>query len=333
MREPNLRVLLASRPNGSIQATDFRLEEKPAPSPGLGEVLFRNRFLSIDPYMRVRMNEGRSYAQNIEIGDVMVGDVVGDVVESRHPDWKVGDQAVGRFGWQRFFVSNGEGLRRITTSVDKPSVHLGVLGMPGVTAWYGLLEIGKPKAGETVVVAAASGAVGSVVGQIAKLKGCRVIGIAGGEQKCRHVVVDLGFDECVDHRAADFPEKLAQAVPNGIDVYFDTVGGVVLNAVLKLGNPFSRIALCGMITDYNNDSPYGITNLYSAIANRTLLQGFIVSDHASLWPHAVADLDGWVRSGVVNYRETIAAGLEQAPLALIGLLRGQNIGKQLVRID
>ncbi|WP_040692136.1 NADP-dependent oxidoreductase [Pseudaminobacter salicylatoxidans] len=329
----NLKVLLAARPNGSVAHTDFSIVEEEVARPGAGEILLRNRYLSIDPYMRVRMNEGRSYAANLAIGDVMVGDTVAEVIQSLNPEFKVGDLATGRLGWQRFAISDGSNLRRIDPSLGPVSANLGILGMPGITAWYGTLKIGRPAAGETVVIGAASGAVGSAAGQIAKLHGCRVIGIAGGERKCRHVVDELGFDACIDHRQQDFAGALAKAVGAGIDIYFDTVGGAILDAVLPLCKPNARIPLCGMIADYDSIERYGIKNLYSAIANRVTLQGFIISDHAELWPAAVTDLAGWIASGAITYRETVAQGLDQAPQALIDLLRGGNVGKQIVKID
>jgi NADPH-dependent curcumin reductase CurA len=332
MSDRNLKVLLAARPNGAVKESDFEVVEADMPKPAGGEILLRNRFLSIDPYMRVRMNEGRSYATNLQIGDVMVGDTAAEVIESHNPDFKIGDTLVGRLGWQRYAISNGVGLRKVDPASGPLSAHLGVLGMPGVTAWYGLLQIGRPVAGETVVVAAASGAVGSVVGQIAKIHGCRVVGIAGGKMKTRHVVDELGFDAFVDHRSPNFVRELTAAVPEGVNIYFDTVGGVVLDTILTLCRPFSRIPLCGMINDYDTTQPYGVQNLYSAIANRIHLEGFIISDHAELWPQAISDLSSWIRTGILTYRETVSPGLETAPSALIGLLKGDNLGKQLVQI-
>jgi NADPH-dependent curcumin reductase CurA len=328
----NKQVLLASRPTGWVKESDFRIVETPVPTPGEGQVLVKNGWLSLDPYMRGRMNDARSYAAKVEIGEVMTGETVGEVIESRNPKFAKGEWVAGRVGWQQYAASDGSNLRKVDTSLVPASAHLGVVGMPGVTAYVGLLDVGKPKAGETVVVSAASGAVGGVVGQIAKLNDCRVVGVAGGRQKCDYVVKELGFDACIDHRAGDLDGALAAATPKGIDVYFENVGGPLLDAVLLRCNPFARIALCGMVSQYNATERYGVKNLMMAVAMRIRLQGFIVSDHMERWPEALRQLAQWVRDGKLIYRETVTEGLDNAPRAFIGMLRGENFGKQLVKI-
>ena len=328
----NKRVLLASRPTGWVSEDNFRIETSPVPQPREGEVLVKNIYLSLDPYMRGRMNEGKSYAARQEIGEVMIGGTVGEVIESKNPKFAQGDKVLGMLGWQQYGLSDGKGLNKVDASRVPLSAYLGVLGMPGVTAWVGLLDICQPKAGETVVVSAASGAVGSVVGQIAKLKGCRAVGIAGGRQKCDYVVKELGFDACVDYKAGELNEALKAAVPDGIDCYFENVGGEILDAALRRMNAFSRIAVCGLISQYNATEPYGVKNFQSILTNRIKVQGFIVSDRMELWARALPELIGWVASGKIKYRETVAQGLENAPKAFIGLLKGENLGKQLVKL-
>ena len=328
----NKRVLLASRPTGWVSEDNFRIETSPLPQPREGEVLVKNIYLSLDPYMRGRMNEGKSYAARQEIGEVMIGGTVGEVIESKNPKFAQGDKVLGMLGWQQYGLSDGKGLNKVDASRVPLSAYLGVLGMPGVTAWVGLLDICQPKAGETVVVSAASGAVGSVVGQIAKLKGCRAVGIAGGRQKCDYVVKELGFDACVDYKAGELNEALKAAVPDGIDCYFENVGGEILDAALRRMNAFSRIAVCGLISQYNATEPYGVKNFQSILTNRIRMQGFIVSDRMELWPKALPELVGWVAGGKIKYRETVAQGLENAPKAFIGLLKGENLGKQLVKL-
>jgi NADPH-dependent curcumin reductase CurA len=282
--------------------------------------------------MRGRMNEGKSYAAKQEIGEVMIGGTVGEVVESRNARFAKGDQVLGMLGWQQYGLSDGKGLNKVDASRVPLSAYLGVLGMPGVTAWVGLLDICQPKASETVVVSAASGAVGSVVGQIAKIKGCRAVGIAGGKQKCDYVVKELGFDACVDYKGGKLNDDLKAAAPDGIDCYFENVGGEILDAVLRRMNAFSRIAVCGLISQYNATEPYGVKTFQSILTNRIKVQGFIVSDRLELWAKALADLSGWVAAGRIKYRETVTEGLENAPKAFIGLLKGENFGKQLVRL-
>jgi NADPH-dependent curcumin reductase CurA len=328
----NKRVLLASRPAGWVSEDNFRIEAAPVPQPREGEVLVKNLWLSLDPYMRGRMNEGKSYAARQEIGEVMVGGTVGEVVESKNPKFAKGDQVLGMFGWQQYGLSDGKGLNKVDASRVPLPAYLGVLGMPGVTAWVGLLDICQPKAGETVVVSAASGAVGSVVGQIARIKGCRAVGIAGGKQKCEYVVKELGFDACVDYKAGNLNDDLKAALPKGIDCYFENVGGEILDAALRRMNAFSRIAVCGLISQYNATEPYGVKNFQSILTNRIKVQGFIVSDRMELWAKALPELVGWVAAGKIKYRETVAHGLENAPKAFIGLLNGENLGKQLVKL-
>jgi NADPH-dependent curcumin reductase len=333
MPEKNLQVLLANRPKGWVRESDFRIVETPVPAVGDGQVLIRSRFLSLDPYMRGRMNDVRSYAPKAEIGQVMTGQAAGEVMQSKNPKFAPGDTVLCAAGWQQYALSDGSDLRKIDARAVPISAYLGVVGMPGVTAWVGLNDIGQPKPGETVVVSAASGAVGSVVGQLAKARGCRAVGVAGGREKCDFVVEELGFDACIDHRAGDLVKALTAAAPKGIDIYFENVGGPLLDAVLALCNPFARIPVCGMISQYNaGDERYGVKNLMATVGMRIKLQGFIVSDNMSLWPAALAELTEGVRSGKIKYRETVAEGLENAPRAFIGMLRGENFGKQLVKV-
>ena len=333
MPAKNMQVLLASRPAGWVKESDFRIVETPIPAAGAGQVLVKNLYLSLDPYMRGRMNDTRSYAAKVEIGQVMTGETVGEVVESQNPKFKAGDTVAGRVGWQHYALSDGSELRKVDPNLVPISTYLGVVGMPGVTAWVGLLDIGQPKPGETVVVSAASGAVGSVVGQLAKMKGCHVVGVAGGKEKCAYVTKELGFDLCIDHRAGALERQLAEATPKGIDVYFENVGGPLLDAVLMRCNPFARIPLCGMVSQYNaTDDRYGVKNLMMAVGMRIKLQGFIVSDHMERWPEALKQLGQGVRDGKIKYRETVTEGLENAPRAFIGLLKGENFGKQLVKL-
>ena len=328
----NLRVVMASRPSGWVTEQNFRVERAPRPQPKEGEVLVKNLWLSLDPYMRGRMNDVKSYAAKQEIDAVMVGGTAGEVVESRNPKFKPGDKVVGAFGWQQYGISDGKGLNVVDASRIPLQAYLGVVGMPGVTAWVGLLDLCQPKEGETVVVSAASGAVGSVVGQIAKLKGCRAIGIAGGKAKCDYVVNELGFDACIDYKAGRLNEELKAATAKGIDCYFENVGGEILDAVLRRMNAFSRIAVCGLISQYNATEPYGVKTFQSILVNRIKVQGFIVSDRLELWGKAIPELAGWVAGGKLKYRETVAQGLENAPRAFIGMLKGENFGKQLVKL-
>jgi NADPH-dependent curcumin reductase CurA len=328
----NRQILLKSRPEGAPSLDNFELAQTPIPEPGEGEVLLRNVYLSLDPYMRGRMSAAKSYAKPAAIGQPMVGGTVCEIVRSRNPQYAAGDIVLGYGGWQDYALSNGAGLRKLDPAVAPVSTALGVLGMPGMTAYVGLLEIGQPKPGETVVVAAASGAVGSVVGQIARIKGCRAVGIAGGADKCRFVVDELGFDACVDHRAADFARQLEAACPAGIDVYFENVGGAVQQTVWPLLNDFARIPVCGLIAQYDATVPLPGPDMFSVLRKRLLLRGFIVWDFAAKQGDFLRDAGEWVRSGRLKYREDIAEGLESAPAAFIGMLRGKNFGKTLVRI-
>jgi NADPH-dependent curcumin reductase CurA len=329
----NRQVRLKSRPVGEPKRDDFELVEAPMPTPGPGQVLSRTIYLSLDPYMRGRMNEARSYAPSVDLGQVMVGATVGEVVESRYAGLAKGDLVLGYDGWQEYAVAPGPGLRKLDPHAAPISTALGVLGMPGMTAYVGLLDIGRPKPGETVVVSAAAGAVGSAVGQIARFKGCRAVGIAGGPVKCDHVVKDLGFDAAVDYRAGDLFTALKRACPDGIDVYFDNVGGDVLKAVLRQINRGARIPLCGIIAQYNAPELPPGPNLGPVLVNRALIQGFIVSDHVERMPEFLRECGEWVRTGRLKYREDVVDGLERSPEAFIGLLRGENLGKRLVRVS
>lgn len=326
----NKQWLLASRPKGPVEASNFRLVEQEVPPLQDGEVLVQVHYLSLDPYMRGRMDDAKSYAAAQKLDEVMVGGTVGEVVESRNPAWSKGDLVVGMGGWQQYFASNGKGLTKVPRGLPE-SVFLGAVGMPGVTAWYGLNEICKAKAGETVVVSAASGAVGSVVGQLAKLRGCRAVGVAGGPAKCEHVVKDLGFDACADYKAEDFKERFKAAVPDGIDCVFENVGGPVFDAALARMNPFGRVALCGVIAGYGGQE-IPVKNVRSILVNRLLVQGFVIVDHLEVWPRAMQELGAAVAAGKIKFRETVADGLESAPRAFIGLLKGENLGKQLVKV-
>ena len=331
------RIVLASRPVGEPKPSDFRLEDFPSPAPAAGELLLRTRWLSLDPYMRGRMSDAPSYAKPVGIGEVMEGGTVGEVVISNNASFKPGDLVLAHSGWQTHAISNGAGLRKLDPNLAPVSTALGVLGMPGMTAYSGLLEIGKPQAGETVVVSAASGAVGSVVGQIAKIKGARAVGIAGGPDKCRYVTDELGFDACVDHRAADFADRLKAACPKGIDVYFENVGGAVFEAVLPLLNFFARIPVCGLIAQYNaTELPAGPNRapqvLRATLTKRLTIRGFIVYDFAARFDDFMRDMPQWIKAGRVKYREDVVDGLANAPQAFIGLLKGKNFGKQLVRV-
>jgi NADPH-dependent curcumin reductase CurA len=328
----NRQILLKSRPEGAPSLDNFALTQAPIPEPGEGEVLMRHRYLSLDPYMRGRMSAAKSYAKPAQVGEPMVGGTVGEIVKSRNPKHAAGDIVLGFGGWQDFSLSNGAGLRKLDPKAAPISTALGVLGMPGMTAYVGLSEIGQPKPGETVVVAAASGAVGSVVGQIAKIKGCRAVGIAGGADKCRFVSDELGFDACLDHRALDLARQLEAACPKGIDVYFENVGGAVQQAVWPLLNDFARVPVCGLIAQYNLTTPMPGPDMFSVLRKRLLLRGFIVSDFAAKLPDFLRDVGEWVRSGRLKYREDVVEGLENAPATFLGMLQGKNFGKTLVKI-
>lgn len=338
MANINKQWLLASRPKGEATVDNFRLVETPVPAIAEGQVLVRHHYLSLDPYMRMRMNDAKSYAAPQALDAVMIGGTVGEVVESRHPKFAAGDKVVGMGGWQQYAVVDGNMLgmlRKVDTTHVPLSAYLGAVGMPGVTAWYGLVKLCQPKAGETVVVSAASGAVGGAVGQLAKVRGCRVVGIAGGTDKCRYVVDELGFDACVDYKQHKDPKSLdaalAEAAPNGIDCNFENVGGDILNAVLRRMNAFGRMALCGMISGYEGQ-PIPLANPALILTQRLRLEGFIVSEHMEVWPEALKELGTLVATAQLKYRETIAPRIEDAPEAFLGLLKGRNFGKQLVKL-
>jgi len=330
--EMNRQILLASRPQGPVTENNFRLVEQPIPEPADGEVLIRNEWLSLDPYMRGRMNDVKSYVPPAELSAVMVGQTVGEVLQSRHPQFKPGMKVLTPLGWQLHGVAKGSDLTTIDTTSVPASYYLGILGMPGMTAWFGLNEIGKPKSGETLVVSAASGAVGSVVGQLAKIAGCRVVGIAGGAAKCDYVTGELGFDACIDYKAGRVFDDLRAACPAGVDVCFENVGGEILDTTLRLMNRFSRVVVCGLIAEYNAAQPYGYTRLRSVLVNRIKMQGMIVFDWKDRYAEAREALARHVIAGKLKYRESVIVGLENAPRGLIGLLKGENFGKQLVRL-
>ena len=332
MTAHNRKVLLASRPQGAVTEQNFRIVDAPMPQPAEGEVLVRNEWLSLDPYMRGRMSDAKSYVPPAQVDEVMVGQTVGEVVESRNARFSVGDKVLTQLGWQSHGIANAADVTKVDARHVPASYYLGVLGMPGFTAWFGLFEIGQPRAGETVVVSAASGAVGSVVGQLAKIRGCRAVGIAGGKAKCDYVVHELGFDACIDHRAGNLYEDLRAACPNGIDVDFENVGGAVLDTALRLMNRHSRIVLCGLVAEYSAKEPYGYQRLRSVLVNRIRMQGMIVFDWKDRYGEALASLTAYVAEGKLKYRESIVEGLDNAPRALIGLLKGENFGKQLVKI-
>lgn len=337
----NHQILLASRPTGEPTADNFKLVEAPVPTADQladGQVLVRHHYLSLDPYMRGRMNDSKSYAEPQPLGTVMIGGTVGEVVASKHARHAVGDSVVGMGGWQEYSVvdANQRGaLNKVDTRHIPLSAYLGSVGMPGVTAWYGLMKIIVPKAGETILVSAASGAVGSVVGQLAKVHGCRVVGIAGGPDKCRYVTEELGFDACLDHKALtdlrSFSSALKAAAPNGIDGCFENVGGIGLDAMMLRANAFSRVALCGLIAGYNGE-PLVMQNPSLILVNRMKFEGFIVSEHPEVWPEAMQELGGLVASGRMKFRESVAQGIASAPEAFLGLLKGRNFGKQLVKL-
>ncbi len=339
MTAVNRRIVLASRPTGAASEANFRLESAPVPVPAAGQVLVRHHYLSLDPYMRGRMSDRKSYAAPQPIGEVMIGGTAGEVIASEHPGFQVGDRVVSMGGWQEYSIADGNAGALAPRKVDVRrialSAYLGVVGMPGVTAWYGLNRICEPKAGETVCVSAATGAVGSVVGQLAKAHGCRVVGIAGGKEKCDYAVNELGLDACIDYKAAPDPRALvgllAAATPAGIDGYFENVGGIVLDAVLARMNAFGRIAVCGMISGYDGE-PLPLAYPALILTSRLKVQGFIVSEHPKVWPEALGELGAAVASGKLKYRESIASGIASAPAAFIGLLKGQNFGKQVVKL-
>ena len=334
----NKQILLDNRPQGEATAANFKLVVTETPPLEEGQVLVRHHFLSLDPYMRGRMNDAKSYAAPQPLGKVMQGGTVGEVVESRSPRYRAGDRVVGMGGWQEYSVVAADqpgALRKVDTSRVPLSHYLGAVGMPGVTAWYGLVRIVEPKTGETMVVSAATGAVGSAFGALAKARGCRAVGIAGGAEKCRYAVEELGFDACIDYKehkdAASLAKALKVACPNGVDGYFENVGGMVMDAVMLRMNAFARIALCGMIAGYDG-KPVPMSYPQLLLTNRVKLQGFIVSEHMEDWPQALAELSELVASGKLRPRESIAQGIESAPQAFLGMLKGKNFGKQLVKL-
>jgi NADPH-dependent curcumin reductase CurA len=337
--DTNRRVVLAERPNGLPDKNTLKLEQIAVPKPTAGEMLLRTSYLSLDPYMRGRMNDSKSYAEPVKLGEVMTGQVVAEVVESNCEGFIAGDYVLAGSGWQDYALSDGAGIRNLGQNPPNPSWSLGILGMPGYTAYAGLLKIGEPKPGETVVVAAASGPVGATVGQIAKIKGCRVVGIAGGADKCAHVVDTLGFDACIDHKADDFAQQLKEACPDGVDVYFENVGGRVLYAVLPLLNAFARMPVCGVVSWYNltglpEGLDYGPAIMGTILRMKVKVEGFIIFDSfpTSLFKDFVRDMSGWLESGQVQYKEQVVEGLEQAPVALNDLLLGNCFGKMVVKL-
>jgi NADPH-dependent curcumin reductase CurA len=336
--QSNRRLLLAKRPHGAPNAETFRLDTQPLPTPGAGEVLLRSVFLSLDPYMRGRISAAKSYAASVEEGAVMVGGTVSRVVASNNPGFAEGDWVLSMNGWQDYAVSDGTGLTNLGKNPENPSYALGVLGMPGFTGYMGLLDIGKPQPGETLVVAAATGPVGATVGQVGKIKGCHVVGVAGGAEKCRYAVEVLGFDACLDHHAEDFAEQLAAACPKGIDIYFENVGGKVFDAVLPLLNTLARVPVCGMIAQYNaTELPPGPDRLSllmrTILTQRLTVRGFIIfDDYGPRYPEFARDMSAWLAEGKIKYREHLVDGLESAPEAFVGLLEGRNFGKLVVRV-
>ncbi|KQU83784.1 2-alkenal reductase [Variovorax sp. Root318D1] len=334
----NKQIHLDNRPDGEAVASNFKLVAAETPALADNQVLVRHHFMSLDPYMRGRMNDSKSYAQPQPLGQVMQGGTAGEVVESRHPKFTPGDKVVGFGGWQQYSVvdaSQPGALKKVDTTHVPLSHYLGAVGMPGVTAWYGLVKIIAPKAGETLVVTAASGAVGSAFGALAKARGCRVVGIAGGPDKCKYVTDELGFDACIDYRqhpdVKSMSAALKEACPNGIDGYFENVGGYIFDAVLLRANAFSRVALCGMIAGYDGQ-PLPLANPALILINRMKIEGFIVSEHMEVWPEALTELGTLVGTGKLKPRESVAQGIESAPEAFLGLLKGKNFGKQLVKL-
>ena len=328
----NRQILYAKQPTGIPTLDCFRLVEGPIPSIKAGQVLIRNHYLSVDPYIRIRMEAKDSYAPVMKIGEKMVGRTIGEVVESAADGFAPGDWVVGRMSWEDVSAAPASELQHIDPSFLPLSAFLGALGSTGLTAWVGLMEFGKPVAGQTVLVSAASGAVGSMVGQLAKLRGCRAIGIAGGKRKCDIVVNELGFDACIDYKSATFEQDLALAVPEGVDVYFDNVGGSITDFVLTLLKLNARVALCGTVSQYNATDLYGIKNYREFFNKRVSLRGFVLSDHRDLWPTATKEIQAAYKVGKIKHLETVAEGLENAPQAFIDMLNGANVGKQIVRI-
>ena len=329
----NRQIIFKSRPEGLPDESNFECVNTPVPAVGNGDVLRRTIYLSVDPYMRGRMSEQKSYAEGAKLGEPMVGQTVSLVTESNNPRFRPGDFVLTNDGWQDYAVSDGAGLRKIDPSIAPISWSLGILGMPGLTAYVGLLDIGKPKEGETVVVSAAAGAVGSIAGQIAKIKRCRVVGIAGSNEKCRYVVEALGFDAAINYRTEDLADSVRRVCPHGVDVYFDNVGGAVLEAVMKCLNVRARIPLIGLISQYNEARLPPGPNLQPILVNRALIEGMIVTDHVARTPEFLRDMALWIHEGRIHYREDIVHGLDNAPRAFIGLFSGENIGKRVVQVS
>ena len=334
----NRRITLVARPQGAPKSDDFATVDDTVPAPGDGEMLLRTVYLSLDPYMRGRMNDVKSYVPPVQLGDTMEGGAVSVVEESRHPKFSAGDIVFGYTGWQRYAISNGKGMRTVDPSIAPISTALGILGMPGLTGYVGLLDLGQPKEGETVVVSAATGAVGSLVGQIAKLKGCRVVGVAGAEAKCRYAVDTLGLDACVSHRHDDLAGALREACPDGVDIYYENVGGKVFDAVVRLMNVHGRIPVCGGIAHYNDTGPPpGPDRLAGAmriiLTRRLTVRGFIIFDHHHRIPDFTRDVSEWLRDGRIVYREDLVDGIDNAVGAFLGLLRGENFGKLVVKVS
>ncbi len=330
----NKQILLAQRPVGLPKESDFKLVESAIPKPAEGQILVRSLFLSVDPYMRGRMNDAKSYAPPVKLGEVMVGGVVGEITQSNHPQFQTGDVVEGFFGWQEYAVSDGKGVRKIDPQLAPISTALSVLGMPGLTAYFGLLEIGKPQSGETVLVSGAAGAVGSMVGQIAKLKGCRVVGVAGSDDKVEYLVRELGFDAAFNYKTTDdYLKRLKELCPDGIDVYFDNVGGPVTDAVFRIINVRGRVSVCGQISQYNLAKPeMGPRFLWKLIEKRARVEGFLVFQFADRYAEGLKQMAEWFNAGKIRNRENVVQGIQNAPRAFIGMLQGQNTGKQLVKI-
>jgi hypothetical protein len=328
----NTQILFKSRPEGVPTEDNFEVVKTPIGEPGEGEVLRRTLYLSVDPYMRGRMSTKKSYAEGAKLGEPMVGQTVAEVIASKNPRFQPGDIVLTTDGWQAYGLSDGKGLRKVDPAMGPVSWSLGVLGMVGLTAYAALLDIGKPKEGETVVVSAAAGAVGSLAGQIAKIVGCRVVGTAGSDEKCAYVTGELGFDACINYKTADLRAALKETCPNGVDVYFDNVGGAVLDAVLRRLNLHARIPLVGLISEYNANKTEPGPNLSSLIVSRALIQGMLVFDHVHRMPDFLRDMAQWLREGRIKYREDVVEGLENTPCAFIGLFRGENIGKRIVKV-
>jgi len=331
----NRQIILAARPVGYPKESDFNLVEKVVPSPGPGQMLIRIVYLSLDPYMRGLMSARESYAPALHMGDVMVGGTVGKVTQSNHPDFVKGDIVEGMLGWQEYVVSDGQGLRKVDPKIAPISTALGILGMPGLTAYFGFLDVASPKPGETIVISGAAGAVGSAAGQIAKIQGCRVVGTAGSDAKINYMVGELGFDAAFNYRSIEnYYQALQEICPDGIDVYFDNVGGAISDAVIKLLKPKARIAVCGQISQYNLEQPeIGPRLLPYLLIKQARAEGFLVSQFAARYPEALSQLTRWLQEGKLKYREDIVDGIENAPRAFIGMLHGRNMGKQLVKLS